>query len=56
MDRAGAETMLMNIYRHVDRSKVQFDFMVFTDEEGDYDQEIKSLGGKIIHSLHLKWL
>ncbi|RGY78898.1 glycosyltransferase family 1 protein [Dorea sp. AM58-8] len=49
MDRAGAETMLMNIYRHVDRSKVQFDFMVFTDEEGDYDQEIKSLGGKIYH-------
>ena len=35
MDRAGAETMLINIYRHVDRSKVQFDFMVFTDEEGD---------------------
>lgn len=49
MDRAGAETMIMNLYRHVDKSKVQFDFMVFTDEEGDYDQEIKEMGGNIYH-------
>lgn len=26
MDRAGIETMLMNYYRHIDRSKIQFDF------------------------------
>lgn len=25
MDRAGIETMLMNYYRHIDRSKIQFD-------------------------------
>lgn len=48
MDRAGAETMLMNLYRNIDRSQVQFDFMVFTEDEGDYDGEIKSLGGKVI--------
>lgn len=48
MDRAGAETMLMNLYRNIDRSQVQFDFMVFTEDEGDYDEEIKSLGGEII--------
>ena len=49
MDRAGAETMLMNLYRSIDRSIIQFDFMVFTEEEGNYDSEIRSLGGKIYH-------
>lgn len=48
MNRAGAETMLMNIYRNIDRSKIQFDFITFTREKGDYDDEIISLGGKII--------
>lgn len=48
MDRAGAETMLMNLYRNIDRSEIQFDFVTFTDEVGDYDVEITKLGGKII--------
>lgn len=48
MDRAGAETMLMNLYRNIDRSKIQFDFVTFTNEKGDYDDEILALGGKII--------
>ena len=26
MDRGGLETMLMNYYRHIDRTRVQFDF------------------------------
>lgn len=47
MDRAGAETMLMNLYRHIDRTKVQFDFITFTHEKGDYDDEILTLGGRI---------
>ena len=48
MDRAGAETMLMNLYRSIDRSKFQFDFVTFTTDKGDYDDEILSLGGKIV--------
>lgn len=48
MDRAGAETMLMNLYRNINRSKVQFDFITFTNDKGDYDDEILALGGKII--------
>lgn len=48
MDRAGAETMLMNLYRNIDRSKVQFDFITFTNDKGDYDDEILALGGNII--------
>ncbi|WP_201577019.1 glycosyltransferase [Psychrobacter okhotskensis] len=48
MDRAGAETMLMNLYRHIDHSVIQFDFITFTNEAGDYDAEIRELGGRII--------
>lgn len=47
MDRAGAETLIMNIYRQLDKSKIQFDFLVHTEKECDYDSEILSLGGKI---------
>ena len=47
MNRAGVETMLMNLYRVLDRDKFQFDFLYFTDEKCDYDDEILSLGGKI---------
>lgn len=49
MGRGGLETMLMNYYRHMDRDKVQFDFLVHRDFEADYDQEILSMGGKIFH-------
>jgi glycosyltransferase EpsF len=48
MDRAGAETMLMNLYRHIDHSKIQFDFVTFTNVAGNYDAEITGLGGRII--------
>ena len=47
MNRGGAETMVMNYYRNIDRTKVQFDFMVHRDQRGDYDDEIESLGGRI---------
>ena len=47
MNRGGLETMLMNYYRHIDRSKVQFDFLVHRYERGTFDDEIESLGGKI---------
>ena len=49
MGRGGLETMLMNYYRHIDRNKVQFDFLVHRDFEADYDQEILSMGGRIYH-------
>jgi glycosyltransferase EpsF len=45
MDRGGAETLIMNIYRNIDRSKIQFDFITHT--KGNFDDEIISLGGKI---------
>ena len=47
MNRGGAENIVMNYYRHIDRSKVQFDFMVHRQERAAFDDEIESLGGKI---------
>lgn len=47
MNRGGAETMVMNYYRNIDRHKVQYDFMVHRQERGAYDDEIEALGGKI---------
>lgn len=47
MNQGGAETMIMNYYRHTDRKHVQFDFLVHREEIGAYENEIESLGGKI---------
>ena len=49
MDRGGAETMLMNYYRNLDRELVQFDFLLTKEGSSDYEEEIKSLGGRIFH-------
>ncbi len=47
MDYAGEETFLMNVFRTIDRSKIIFDFLVIMNREGDYDKEIKELGGRV---------
>ncbi|MBR2190171.1 MAG: glycosyltransferase [Eubacterium sp.] len=49
MDRAGAETMMMNYLRHIDRNKVHMDFVVNREYESDYEKEIKELGSKVYH-------
>lgn len=53
MDRAGIETMLMNYYRNMDRSLIQFDFLTHRPQEGAYDKEIIRLGGKVYHAPRL---
>lgn len=45
MDRGGIETMIMNLYRNIDRDKVQFDFLAHYGREAVYNEEIRSLGG-----------
>lgn len=42
--------MLMNYYRHIDRSRVQFDFLVNKPKPGNYDEEIRQMGGRIFLS------
>ena len=43
----GAESRIMELYRCIDRSQVQFDFLIHTKEDGHYSEEIRSLGGHI---------
>lgn len=54
MERAGLESRIMDIYRNIDRSKIQFDFLTHRMEDGDYDEEIRSLGGIVYHLPALK--
>lgn len=49
MDRGGAETLIMNIYRNIDRNKVQFDFLLHSPTKTAYEDEINELGGRIYH-------
>lgn len=43
----GAESRVMELYRALDRDKVQFDFLVHTEKEGQYSEEIRRLGGNV---------
>lgn len=47
MDPGGIESLLMNLYRHIDREKIQFDFLLHRTQEGAFDKEIEALGGRI---------
>ena len=53
MHRAGLETMLMNYYRHIDRDRIQFDFLTHRPDRSDYDDEIESYGGKVFYAPRL---
>lgn len=50
MEAGGTQALLMNLYRNIDRSKLQFDFLVEYTEKQFYDDEIESLGGRIYRS------
>ncbi len=50
MARAGIETMLMNYYREMDRDQVQFDFLANKPVPGEYDEEIRGMGGRVFVS------
>ena len=47
LQRGGAETMIMNVYKKIDREKVQFDFLVKEHTDSGYEQDVKNLGGRI---------
>ena len=64
MNYGGAETLLMTYYRHIDKSKVQFDFALSSQRESAFEKEILSMGGKIYrypkykitnHFQYIKW-
>ena len=47
MEAGGTQALLMNIYRKIDRTKVQFDFLVVYKEKQFYDNEIEKMGGHV---------
>ena len=44
----GVEAIVMNYYRHIDRTQIQFDFLCDNDSTNIPYEEIESLGGKVI--------
>lgn len=44
----GVESVVMNYYRHIDRNKIQFDFICDNDSTNIPYEEIEKLGGKVI--------
>ncbi|HET6324976.1 MAG TPA: glycosyltransferase family 1 protein [Planctomycetaceae bacterium] len=51
LNRAGAETWLMNVLRHIHRNRFRLDFLVHTTAPGAYDPEVRALGGRIFPCL-----
>ncbi len=49
MNRGGSENAIMNYYRSIDRKRIQFDFLVHTNDKCAFDDEINELGGFIYH-------
>lgn len=48
LEMGGTQSMIMNLYREIDRNKIQFDFIVdYPDKCTEMRKEIESLGGKI---------
>jgi glycosyltransferase involved in cell wall biosynthesis len=52
LGRAGAETWLVHVLRHIDRDSFRLDFVVHSDRPGAYDDEVRALGGRIFPCLN----
>lgn len=47
LNRGGAETMIINLYRAVNHDEIQFDFIIHDERQNAYIDEIKSMGGRV---------
>lgn len=45
---SGVMSFLMSYYRNINREAIQFDFLFWIDEDNNYAEEIRELGGKFI--------
>lgn len=54
MGNGGIENFVMNYYRNIDRTKIQFDFLTSVEEPGYFDEEILSLEGKVYRAFPKK--
>jgi len=46
-DRGGAESMVMNLFRFIDHSKVKFGFVVHGEKVGAFEKEVMSMGAEV---------
>lgn len=60
----GSQAFVMNVYDHIDRTKVQFDFVVTPEEQKDLYTQVEKLGGRVYvcpkytgknHHSYCKW-
>lgn len=53
LNMGGAQALIVNLYRNIDRGKIQFDFAVYDkpDRESYYD-EVKKLGARVYYIPH----
>ena len=49
LNPGGVETFVMNLYRCIDREKVQLDFALTQGEKSFFDDEVLSLGGRVFY-------
>lgn len=49
LDQGGVENFIMNVYRNIDRTNIEFDFALISGEKSVFDEEINELGGKIYY-------
>ncbi len=49
LNRGGVENWLLHVLRKLDRDRFRLDFLVHTTSSGVFDEEIRALGGAILH-------
>lgn len=49
LHRSGTETFIMNVFKHLDRSEIMFDFLLYEPHADGYEQEAKDLGARIYY-------
>lgn len=47
VESGGVEAVIMNYYRHIDKSKVQFDFVMHKGSNPRYIAEVEAMGAKV---------
>lgn len=47
LNLGGAESRIMDLYRKINRQEIQFDFLIHAKEPQYFEEEVKSLGGKV---------
>ncbi len=54
LNRGGAESRIMDLYRSMNREQIQFDFLIHTKSKQHFEEEIENMGGKVYRLPHFK--